>query len=57
MKNIFFSEDLNFFSDFTNFLEARKQTNTEIMGSVQKVIEDVKINKDAAVIKYTKILV
>ena len=54
MKNIFFSEDVNFLSDFTNFLEARKQTNTEIVSSVKKVIEDVKINKDAAIIKYTK---
>ena len=54
MKNVFRSEDINFFRDFTNFLEARKQANTEIMGSVRKVIEDVKINKDAAVIKYTK---
>ena len=54
MKNIFFSEDVNFLSDFTNFLEARKQINTEIMVSVRKVIEDVKINKDAAVKKYTK---
>ena len=54
MKNIFFSEDVNFLSDFTNFLEARKQINTEIMVSVRKVIEDVKINKDAAVKRYTK---
>ena len=54
MKNVFRSEDINFFRDFTNFLEARKQVNTKIMGSVRKVIEDVKINKDAAVIKYTK---
>ena len=54
MKNIFLSEDVNFFRDFTNFLEARKQSNTEVIDSVRKVIEDVKINKDAAVIKYTK---
>ena len=54
MKNIFFSEDVNFLSDFTNFLEARKQINTEITVSVRKVIEDVKRNKDAAVKKYTK---
>ena len=54
MKNIFLSEDVNFFRDFTNFLERRKQSNTEIMDSVRKVIEDVKINKDAALIKYTK---
>ena len=54
MKNIFLSEDVNFFRDFTIFLEARKQSNTEIMDSVRKVIEDVKINKDAALIKYPK---
>lgn len=54
MKNIFLSEDVNFFRDFTNFLEVRKQSNNEIMDSVRKVIEDVKINKDKALIKYTK---
>ena len=54
MENIFFSEDLTFFRDFTNFLETRKQSSTEIMESVRKVLEDVKINKDEAVIKYTK---
>ena len=54
MRSIFFSEDVNFFRDFTNFLEARKQSNSEVMDSVRKVIEDVKLNRDAAVIKYTK---
>ncbi len=54
MNNMFFSEDINFSRDFTNFLETRKQSNIEVMDSVRKVIEDVKINKDAAVIKYTK---
>ena len=54
MKNIFFSEDVNFFLNFGRFLETREQTNTVITDSVRKVIEDVKINKDAAVIKYTK---
>ena len=54
MKNIFFSEDRNFIRDFTNFLESRKQSNTEIMDLVREMIEDVKINKDAALIKYTK---
>ena len=54
MKNIFFSEDINFIRDFTNFLESRKQSNTEIMDLVREMIEDVKINKNAAVIKYTK---
>ena len=54
MKNIFFSEEINFIRDFTNFLEAREQSNTAITDIVRNVIEDVKINKDAAVIKYTK---
>ena len=54
MKNIFLSEDVNFFRDFTNFLELRKQSSNEIIDSVRKVIEDVKINKDAALVKYTK---
>ncbi len=54
MKNIFFSEDVHFSRNFSNFLEAREQSNTVIMDEVRKVIEDVKINKDAAVIKYTK---
>ena len=54
MKNIFFYQDKNFSQTFSDFLKTRQQTNTEIMGLVEKVIEDVKINKDAAVIKYTK---
>ena len=54
MKNIFLSEDVNFFRDFTNFLEARKKSNTAIVDVVRDVIEDVRINKDASVIKYTK---
>ena len=54
MRNIFFLEDVNFFREFKNFLEARKQSNTAIMDPVRKIIEEVKINKDAAVIKYTK---
>ncbi len=54
MKNIFFSEDLNFSRNFANFLEAREQSNTAIIDVVRNIIEDVKINKDAAVIKYTK---
>ena len=54
MKNIFFYEDKNFFQNFSDFLKRRQKTNTEIMGLVAKVIEEVKINKDAAVIEYTK---
>ena len=51
---MFLSDDVNFFRDFTNFLEKREQSNAVIMDSVRKVIEDVKINKDKAVINYTK---
>ena len=54
MKNIFFSEDVHFFRDFTNFLESRKKSNTAIVDVVRDVIEDVRINKDASVIKHTK---
>ncbi len=54
MKNIFSYQDKNFTQIFSDFLKTRQQTNTEIMSLVEKVIEDVRINKDAAVIKYTK---
>ena len=54
MTNIFFSEDVNFSLNFGRFLETRQQSNTVITEAVRRVIEDVRINKDAAVIKYTK---
>ena len=54
MKNIFYSEDINFSSNFANFLEAREQKNSATTDVVRNIIEDVKTNKDAAVIKYTK---
>ena len=54
MKNIFFYEDRNFLSTFTSFLNTRQQTNALITRRVGKIIEDVKIRKDAAVIEYTK---
>ena len=54
MKNIFFYQDKNFSHLFTNFLKTRQQTNTEIMGVVKRVIENVKVNKNQAVIEYTK---
>ena len=54
MKNIFIYEDKNFSQVFRDFLKARLQKNTELMGVVEKIIEDVKINKDEAVIEYTK---
>ena len=54
MKNIFFYEDGNFFSAFGSFLKTRQQTNSEVIGLVGKLIEDVKVRKDTAVIEYTK---
>ncbi len=52
--NIFFYKDKNFFLDFTNFLHSREQTNAEVVDTVTSVIQDVKANKDSAIIKYTK---
>ncbi|MDC3170001.1 histidinol dehydrogenase [Paracoccaceae bacterium] len=54
MKNIFYYKDKNFSQTFSDFLKTRQQTNTEIVSLVEKIIKDVRINKDAAVIKYTK---
>ncbi len=54
MKNFFFYEDTNFFLDFTKFLQTRKKNNAEVIKSVSKIIDDVKVKKDSAVIKYTK---
>ena len=54
MNNFFFYEDSNFFINFTKFLQGREQTNSEVVESVRRVINDVKVNKDSAVLKYTK---
>ncbi len=54
MNNFFFYEDTNFFINFTKFLQCREQTNAEVVESVSRVIKDVKVNKDSAVLKYTK---
>ena len=54
MKNIFYYKDKNFSQIFIDFLKTRQKPNTEIISLVAKVIEDVRINKDAALIKYTK---
>ena len=48
MKNIFFYKDKNFHQIFIDFLKTRQKPNTEIISLVAKVIEDVRINKDAA---------
>ena len=54
MNNFFFYENTNFFTKFAKFLQSREQTNAEVAKSVSSIIEDVKVNKDFAVIKYTK---
>ena len=54
MKNFFFYDDTNFFLNFTKFLKKRQQNNVEVTKLVSKIIDDVKLNKDSAVIKYTK---
>ncbi len=54
MKNIFFYEDEMFYYNFSEFLKSRKKTSYQIVEAVREIIQDVKINKDAAVIKYTK---
>ena len=41
-------------SSMKSHSETEKQINTEIKSLVEKVIEDVRINKDTAIIKYTK---
>ena len=54
MKNIFFYDDKSFYYNFTGFLKTRQKTNTEIMDLIRKVIDDVKMNRDQAVVEYTK---
>ena len=54
MNNFFFYENTNFFTNFTKFLQSREQTNAEVAKSVSSIIDDVKVNKDLAVIKNTK---
>ena len=54
MNNFFFYENTNFFTNFTKFLQSREQTNAEVTKSVSSIIDDVKVNKDFAVVKYTK---
>ena len=54
MNNFFFYEDPNFFINFTKFLQSREQTNAEVAKAVRRIIDDVKVNKDSALIKYTK---
>ena len=54
MNNFFFYENTTFFTNFTKFLQSREQTNAKVAKSVSSIIDDVKVNKDFAVIKYTK---
>ena len=54
MKNIFFYDDKSFYNNFTGFLKTRQKTNAEIMCLVRKVIDDVKMDRDQALVEYTK---
>lgn len=54
MKNLFYSEDINFNKDLLNFLSARKKAGSKITESVSKVIKDVKKSGDSALVKYSK---
>ena len=54
MNNFFFYEDSHFFNNFTKFLRSREQTNAKVIEVVSKVLNDVKVNKDSAVLKYTR---
>ena len=54
MKNFFFYTDKGFYSKLKKLLQTREQLNTEVFETVKKIIDDVKANKDAAVLKYTE---
>ncbi len=54
MKNFFFYEDKGFYLNLKKFLKTREQSNVGVSETVKKVIDDVRVNKDAAVIKYTE---
>ena len=54
MTNFFFYEDTDFLFNFTKFLQSREKTNVEVVDLVSRVINDVKVNQDSAIVKYTK---
>ena len=54
MKDFFFSNNENFYLEFSNFLEARSTINSNIKDLVSEVIRNVKKYGDKALIDYTK---
>ncbi len=54
MNNFFFYKDSNFLINFKKFLRSREQTNNKVVETVSRVLNDVKVNKDSAVLKYTR---
>ena len=54
MDNIFFSEDTEFLTKFSNFLQVRDRARNDIMESVKKIVAEVKNRGDQALIEYTK---
>ena len=54
MKDFFFSNNENFYLEFSNFLEARATISSNIKDLVSEIIRDVKKYGDKALIDYTK---
>ena len=54
MKDFFFSNNENFYLEFSNFLEARATISSNIKDLVSEIIRDVKKYGDRALIDYTK---
>ena len=53
MKNYFFTNSNDFQLAFSNFLEKRSNSRTNVNALVRDIINDVRNNRDAAVYKYT----
>lgn len=54
MKNFFFSADKNFSSQFSRFMEKRTRINKSVTVAVKKILQDIKVNGDSALIEYTE---
>ena len=55
MHNLFFAKDDTFLDQFSKFLQVREQSKSDLTESVRKIIAQVKIRGDQALIDYTKI--
>ena len=54
MHNLFFAKDDTFLDQFSKFLQVREQSKSDLTESVRKIIAQVKIRGDQALIDYTK---